>query len=94
MDRWLPSHYLSHPLSDACCIAFASALHRNSQFRQSLRVARNGMPLSVIKEDGRVLITHAKKGHGAVDVWIVASNNVTCRHINNVLALIGEEASD
>jgi hypothetical protein len=52
------------------------------------------MPLSVVKEDGGVLITHAEKSHSSVDVGVVAAHDVTSRHIDDVLALVGKEASD
>jgi hypothetical protein len=52
------------------------------------------MALSVIKEDSCVLVTHAEESHGAMDVRVIASNNMTRGHINDVLTLVGEKAFD
>lgn len=52
------------------------------------------MSLSVIKQNGRVLVAHAEQRHGAMDVGVVAPHDVTSRHINDVLTLVSQQASD
>ena len=85
-----PHRYLSHIHR----IAFACGLHRNRQFSKGLRVARDGMTLPMVKEDGPVLVTHAEQRHGAMDVRIVTSHNVAGGHIDDVLTLVGQKAPD
>jgi hypothetical protein len=44
--------------------------------------------LAVIKEDRGILVTHAVERHGALDVWIVASDDMARGNIDDVLALV------
>jgi hypothetical protein len=48
----------------------------------------------VIEQHCRVLVTHAVERHGAVDVRVVAADNVAGRNINVVIALVCQQADN
>ena len=66
----------------------------SSQLLDRPLVARHGVALAVVEEGGGVLVAHGEKSHGALDVGVVAADNVAGGDIDHVLALISEESLD
>lgn len=52
------------------------------------------MALSMVKQDRRVLRTDAVESHGAMDVRVVAANDMACGDVDEVFAFVGEDAFD
>lgn len=46
----------------------------------------------MVKHQSGVFIAHAVERHGAVDVRVVAADDVARGHVDDVLALVGQEA--
>lgn len=67
---------------------------RRSQLPDCSRIARQGVTLSVIKEDRCIFITHAVERHGTLDVWIIASDDMASGNINDILTLVCQQTFD
>jgi hypothetical protein len=50
------------------------------------------MSLAMIEHDCRVLIAHAEQRHSPMNVWVIASNDMTRRYIDNIFAFIRKDA--
>jgi hypothetical protein len=48
----------------------------------------------MIEQHSRVLVTHAVERHGAVDIRVVAADNVAGRNVDIVLTLVSQQADD
>ena len=57
-------------------------------------VAGYGVALAVVEERGRVLVAHGEEGHGALDVGVVAADDVARGDVDDILALVGEQGLD
>lgn len=57
-------------------------------------ISGHRVALSVVEQDGRILVAHAVERHGAVNIGVVAADDVASRNVNQVFALVGKEALD
>lgn len=78
----------------ASCRLRKSLLNRLRKLLHSHFVSRNRVALSMIEQNGRVLVTYPIKRHCAMDVRIAAAYYVACRDINQHVVLICEERLD
>lgn len=84
--------YMSDLLSSTGGPLLPSRLNNRRQLLNRPRVPRHGVALAMVKHHGGVFIAHAVERHGAVDVWVVAADDVARGHVDDVLAFVGEEA--
>jgi hypothetical protein len=87
----LTSLQIAYPISPSNTRPFpAASLNHCSKLLNCPRISRHSMAFAMIKDGRSFLLTHCEESHGAVDVGVVAADDVTRRNVNNVLAFIGE----
>lgn len=88
-----PSKYAPVPSPTSCRLR-KSPLNRLRKLLHCHFVSGNRVALSMIEQNGRVLVTNPIKRHRAMNVRIATAYYVACRDINHRVVLICEQRLD
>lgn len=62
------------------------------QLLDSCRISRNRVPLPMIEQYRRIIITHTEQCHRPMNIRIITTNDVACGNIDQILTLIRKDA--